>query len=424
MSARGALRPLRLECPGAPTGRQGPPAPAKAGVRGASVHTSGLTRQPSPPTGESVESPSRPTLFLATGDHTLRASAPGAGSVEAYESALTQLPDSELLPLDNTPESDRLGWLGLVEDATREHRRRRASQHRRAAARHEAAGRVETAEWHRRRARGQLERVERVRDCGREQLSVSCRDCGTEATVVPASCSAHRLCWPCRARRVKHYTRRFKRARHHALLRKRRHERERFVTLTVPHSGDVASDAREIRRAWPRFLRALRLYCGGRLTYVKATEIAWRDDAREGHVHLHVWALSAYLPQRWLAEQWTRALSHSYRERARATSRGVAVVDVRAARSGVERELIKYLVKDARWSADGRLAYVDADTYGALYAALDGARCVVASVRFWRPEVIACDCCGGQLRPVRITPPEPYSALSAPPRAPPSLPVS
>jgi xanthine/CO dehydrogenase XdhC/CoxF family maturation factor len=77
------------------------------------------------------------------------------------------------------------------------------------------------------------------------------------------------------------------------------------------------------------------------------------------------------------------------------------VVDVRVANEQAGQYLVKYLVKDT--IGDGSL--MDPARYALIYAALEGARGVAASVRFDVPIDVEklgqfCPCCGGERRVV------------------------
>lgn len=291
-----------------------------------------------------------------------------------------------------------------------------------------------------------------------ETLALVCSSCGEERRRAPKLCGAARLCLRCRRKRAEIYQRRFAEARAPALRAARAAGLmrrgapggawgERFVTLTVPHSGDPAEDAREATRAWARLLRRLRDHwrevleedtsegharwlVREHVRYLRALEATPGTDDR-GHAHLHIYLLSPYVAQPVLAHLWARSLSAPYRERApevdvaellEATPGGERqrervrrvlrtrrgrhgralvrarrpVVDVRRCRHRVERELVKYLVKDAQW-VHGTLVHADPDAFGRLYAALDGRRTVVAS-RGWlrRHRLEACPCCDGE----------------------------
>jgi len=191
--------------------------------------------------------------------------------------------------------------------------------------------------------------------------------------------------------------------------------------LTVPHSGSVSRDIAQLSAAWKRFRRRLKKLFGKKVDfpYWRSLEVA---GSVRGHAHYHVWLLSPYVPRQVLAHAWGESLDAEYQERTpRITAQtaveglthpaGVAavldcgawlwapVVDVRAANEDAGSYLVKYLVKDT--VADG--SYMEPARYALIYAALEGARGVAASVRFDVPverEKLGqfCPCCGGELR--------------------------
>lgn len=356
------------------------------------------------------------------------------------------------------------GWLEGVAAETRAFRERRAHHHGVRASRLEHWAKTaldadgatrtaweQTAEWHRSRADGQRNRFERVARCGEDVIVVHCGVC-RDLHEVPDRCCVPRVCFACRRRRIEVDRARFVRGRAAALRRSRHRRRrgrsfvggrwgERFLTLTVPHSGDVSADARELARASNEFARRVRSYLVedvwkaeglgtkraaqlARLwSYVRVMEVTQSDD---GHAHLHWWMLGPFIARPVLAELWARSLSASYRNRlpwrsvatqleevnprfrvraARAflTRRNgvlpdrtrVPVVDVRKADGDVSKELVKYLLKDASWQTDGTLAYEEPAAWARLYEALEGRRTLVASRGFHveRPAM-ECPSCG------------------------------
>jgi len=202
-----------------------------------------------------------------------------------------------------------------------------------------------------------------------------------------------------------------------------------------------------LSRAWKRYRRALLALLHHelhvprellRFPYVRVQEITASDG---GHAHYHFWCFLPYIPQAVHAFLWGRALSTAYRARLPAVDvrqlidrqsdlrsrelvravlvsrRGadgrslqqisLPIVHVRHGRDA-EHELIKYLVKDATRDACGRLSYVPAEVYAALYAALEGRRTIQTSASFWvreaSPREERCAECGrvhsGNDRPV------------------------
>jgi hypothetical protein len=89
----------------------------------------------------------------------------------------------------------------------------------------------------------------------------------------------------------------------------------RMLTLTVPHSGVPADDARAIRTAWRRFSQLVWEHlkkdrgCELQPIWVRVLEIAAKANAAGGHVHLHVWWLGPFLDSVLAAHLWGRALA-------------------------------------------------------------------------------------------------------------------
>ena len=90
----------------------------------------------------------------------------------------------------------------------------------------------------------------------------------------------------------------------------------KFLTLTLPHSGDVRRDVRVLTAAWGKFWklvqRHLRLDLGihQRLDWFRVLDLT---PSGGGHAHLHAVLLLPFLHQRYLGHLWAMALPHSYR---------------------------------------------------------------------------------------------------------------
>jgi hypothetical protein len=117
----------------------------------------------------------------------------------------------------------------------------------------------------------------------------------------------------------------------------------KFITFT--QAVDSNETPREARRAlaesWTRFRRfaAVRPWLRGWMAHFEETYSETRGEDGRGagwHSHLHVIADADFIPQGELAELWFRATF----------GRGL-IVDIRAARKGSERELLKYATKAA-----------------------------------------------------------------------------
>jgi hypothetical protein len=314
---------------------------------------------------------------------------------------------------------DSPSWRDALFASTAPGRYARASRHE-AIADAEPHPRTSRALWHHGRARGQRDRPERVAACGDHTVMVACSSCGTvRGEPRDARCAGWRYCSICRGLRASRYREAIDLATGQWAQRKQRYERERFLTLTVPHSGDVADDTRLLVQSWSRFCRGLRRWLKRsrgvvrHVAFIRAVELTTSDG---GHAHLHAWLGSPYLPHAVLRVLWGRALrgyvpvrllrdaladQHDPRSReellhvagfrARRVVQYVPwpVIDIRAVPAGsVSEELAKYLVKDTTY---GELA--DPAVVGACIEASEGVRCLGASRGLWvlRPLEL-CDC--------------------------------
>ena len=296
--------------------------------------------------------------------------------------------------------------------------------------------------WHEGRARGQLERVERVEDCGSTHFALACKSCGVVGEHVhDRTCASWRYCVSCRGSRARRFRERFREARDAWLGSKRAYERDRFLTLTIPHGG-VGRDVQVMLRSWVRFTRATRSWLTKRngapqFAWVRALEITPSDG---GHVHMHAWVGSPFLPHAVLRVLWGRALSTAEvpvrpiaevlaelpDERSRAELLRVAgwrgrracdgscvlpkvnrygrvlpkkvcplrhwvpwpVLDIRAVHGDPADELVKYLIKDQE---HGEL--IDPFTAAALIEATEGARVIACSRGYWVVQLKQCEHC-------------------------------
>jgi hypothetical protein len=346
------------------------------------------------------------------------------------EATLSQ-PDPSARRID--AEGGRVGWLHEVGAWTYAARRARAEKHTDIA--RSAPEQSSLARWHEGRARGQLERIERVEDCGSTSYELCCKSCGVVAPGVhKRTCASWRYCVSCRGSRAADYRERINEARERWIKHARSYERERFLTLTIPHSA-LADDVKGILAAWERFTRGLRRWLRQRgtpmLAYVRAMEITASGG---GHVHLHVWIGSPFLPHAVLRVLWGRALQSDYvpvrplaevlaelpDERSRRELQRVArwrgrerawvpwpVLDVRQVRGDVADELVKYMLKDME---AGEL--IDPLTAANLIEASEGTRVVATSRGYWVVTEHDCEHCGE---------PRVFLVLSVPGRADPSL---
>lgn len=309
-------------------------------------------------------------------------------------------------------------------------RREKAAQHSRTATHAYAQGHLTRAKWHRDRARGLRRRIENVGRCGSFQVKRWCGSCGADQSTVPATCGNWRICESCRGAYQARYRERFESARARELRRGQPlGVSEKFVTLTIPHIEPV-QDARVLTEAFGRFREMLMRYLikyrgiekrrARRLAYVRVLELTPGSE-RDGHAHLHLWAMLPFIDKRVLAVLWWRALPFEYRwrcawveldgsitlsesdrkaigRRLQGTSRpsgNAAIpypsVDIQGVTDGVANELIKYLVKNRK---DGE--YIEPELEAELYQAMDGRRAVSTARGFWTDVCSLSECaeCG------------------------------
>ena len=177
--------------------------------------------------------------------------------------------------------------------------------------------------WYAARARGQRERFDRIRDCGKgKTLTILCTACGVASERL-MTCGHSIACPSCRARKIHKLRGRVTKARaavlEHAartgLLRfKRRGGRhsEKLVTLTLPHRAehDVSRRIDFVFRAWPYFLKAMNAWLREheeQATWLRSAEWTLGADS-QGHPHIHVWFLGPFLPREELVAWWREAL--------------------------------------------------------------------------------------------------------------------
>lgn len=345
---------------------------------------------------------------------------------------------------------DRVAWDAAVAEETREFRQHQASKHRAAARAAALIGDSGRRDWHLRRADGQDERPQRVAACGTEEVRIRCNDCAHEMTQLVLRCQQWRLCRQCRAVRAAQRRSMFRDGRRAALgMHKHLLHRspfdggrfgDRFISLTLTHSGDIQRDIRALPRLWRRFrayaTKHMRVDLGAprdsaAFPFVRVIEVTAGDDGL-GHAHIHGWLLSPYFPHALMRLWWGRALmAEGYPVRLESLEAALAtaeepwqrrrldrwlvtrrgpngrplpevpwpVADIRKCRHGIEREFIKYLVKDAERTPDGSLKFIDPALYGRIYEGLEGIRTIQASTGFWSKDsletgVRACQRCG------------------------------
>ena len=166
-----------------------------------------------------------------------------------------------------------------------------------------------------------------------------------------------------------------------------------LITFTMPHSGDIERDRNVMGKAWRELTK--RSNAGG---WWGAYALTWEvtpGTAGDGHVHMHVAALSSWIPYDDLREAWQYVMPGSIQPdvvdpgeaRRRARDRGRRFDDAESA----AYYLAKYVTKGVDPSVfTGQKA-------GELLVAFRGKRKVTTSLHFWRPmrdRAAQCPKCG------------------------------
>ncbi len=301
------------------------------------------------------------------------------------------------------------------------------------AAEHEVIRQAEgLVRWHAARAAGQLERFERQASCGSvRQAQVTCGGCGV-TRAVEIGCGHHRICVRCRGKRLARYRKRIAKALR-VLMAKNRTWVPKFLTLTIPHSGDVRRDVDALLRTWssfwPRVEAHLRKDRGitRRVDWLRVVEVS---PSGGGHAHLHAVMILPFVHQPLLAHLWAKSMPQSYRDRVPVESvaellvseraglrddwqreqlRGYLVtrrgphgrplrevwkpsIDIRVCSGkgsevaeSIAKEAAKYLVKDAEYDQDGNLVW-NAIASARAYEAVEGRRAIATSRGFWKDD--------------------------------------
>jgi hypothetical protein len=243
----------------------------------------------------------------------------------------------------------------------------------------------------------------------------------------------------------------------------------KFLTLTIPHSGDVRNDVAALTQSWRRYWRRVEAHLAKdrqitrRIKWLRVLEIS---PSGGGHAHLHAIVLAPYIHQPLLAHLWAQSLPASYRAQVPTeplgqvlarlqhewqreqlasylrTRRGphgrplaqvyAPVVDVREWRAGagspsqvagqIAAETAKYMIKDAERTDSGELRW-NPLVFSRCYEAAEGHRTVATSRQFWLddPYVPTCQSCGdsGCLHTVVVRSSQRQrSQVAAQPRAP------
>lgn len=303
------------------------------------------------------------------------------------------------------PETRRR-WLQQVERETDPHRVAKAKHHWRRASqiRQERQKEqrplnevVQGIRWHHRRAWGQIERFQRVYDCGTAKYWLVCTQC-TASKERTASCRIPLLCLSCRGRITRERRAEFYLARNRALDRARvrdlfEHSRpggrwtEKLLTLTAPHFAEhgVAKRIELLFAAWPLLRDSIKKHLAQRaaphehlVAWFRSFEWEPGHDAL-GHPHFHFWWLSPYIKQE-LIRRWWRAALKTVGYPRHSLSR--VIIDIQEVRygKGAALEVVKYLTKDIL--PDREL--VGGELFSRVYESLDGRRLTQASARFFK----------------------------------------
>ncbi len=250
-----------------------------------------------------------------------------------------------------------------------------------------------------------LPRAELVATCGTRWRTVVCR-CGPRELKV--GCDQTLLCERCARRQWRRWRKRITRAldAHVRAARGRWQESGRrgmcpgvyLITLTVPHSGSITEDRETVARAWRKVSKRAES-AGWWGAYALAYEVTPGRDGK-GHVHVHIAAVSSWVPYVELRAAWTELTC-------------AVVIDVsppgRATRSHKAAEyLSKYVTKGVQPSK-----FTGAKA-GELLVAMRGKRKVTTSLHFWRPlrdletQCPRCGCksrsCGAPVALRRVAP--------------------
>lgn len=241
-----------------------------------------------------------------------------------------------------------------------------------------------SAEWSEHRAQAMaLPRAELLAACGTRWRKIACK-CGPREVKV--GCGQVQLCAGCRARSWRKWRRKLVRALDaHVRAARGAWARTRdgmlpgvyLVTLTVEHSGSIETDRALLGKAWRRLSKvAQREKWWG--AYALTYEVTPGRDGL-GHVHLHLAAISSWIPYDRLHEVW-REVS------------GARVLDVQAPRAATKAaRAADYLSKYVTKGVDPTV-FTGAKA-GELLVAMRGKRRVTTSVAFWEPCRDRESCC-------------------------------
>ena len=169
-----------------------------------------------------------------------------------------------------------------------------------------------------------------------------------------------------------------------------------LLTLTAPHSGDLVVDRATLARAWRDLSKHQQLSGGWWDSYVSVYEATPGSDGA-GHVHLHVVAVSSWIPYRELHKRWSKSVlggcGHAGKCFCVLSPRAhVQISPPSGGRRGAESAasyVAKYVSKGIQ---PGELS---AQKAGELLVSARGRRVVTASRGFWvRRGQLPCRKCG------------------------------
>ncbi len=277
---------------------------------------------------------------------------------------------------------------------------------------------IRSAEWCDDRARAlAMARSDIVEACGQRWRSVRC---GCKSLELRVGCEQPQLCGTCRRRHWRAWSQRITLGLDEAIRRERAHYyrtphyRRRgmtpglyLITLTAPHSGDLATDRERMGAAVRKLFKHATKW-GWWRTYALTWEATSGEDGK-GHMHAHLAVISSWVP--YTSEQaqgadvdvWSPRRRGERREQPRGLHEvwrdampGALVVDIKppgkrgkgsdAARVGAEY-LAKYVTKGIEPICfTGRKA-------GELLIAFRSRRKVTTSAGFWQHRSPECEHC-------------------------------
>lgn len=252
---------------------------------------------------------------------------------------------------------------------------------------------LRSSEWAEHRAQAMaLPRGELLAACGTRTRVVRC-DCGPREIKV--GCDQVQLCARCRQRHWRRWRRRITRAldAHVRAARAEWHTHRGaggklpgvyLITLTVPHSGSIAVDRERLAKGWRKLTKiaSARHWWGA---YALTYEVTPGQDGL-GHVHVHIAAVSSWIPYEELHGAW-RSIT------------GARVLDVSAPGSRRRESAADYLAKYVTKGVDP--AVFTGQKAGELLCAFRGKRKVTTSLEFWSPlrdRETLCQTCGARHR--------------------------